>query len=104
MAKDLTTWLRACSSRGGEEDVLFEGLEAISAHIDPTDFVAFNNYERNLQIFSNFALNTDTEENPWVVVNTGDRYVKHVVNSLGKHTTPDLRRTCLLPPSFVISI
>lgn len=84
MAKDLTTWLRACSSRGGEEDVLFEGLEAISAHIDPTDFVAFNNYERNLQIFSNFALNTDTEENPWVVVNTGDRYVKHVVNSLGK--------------------
>lgn len=51
-----------------------EGLEAIEAHIDPTDFVAFNNYERNLRIFCNFALNTDSEQNPWVVVNTGDRY------------------------------
>jgi len=70
MAKDLTTWLQACSSR----DISFEGLEAISAHIDPTDFIAFNNYERNLRIFSNFALNTDCEQNPWVVVNTGDRY------------------------------
>mmetsp|Transcript_11893 Transcript_11893/g.21446 ORF Transcript_11893/g.21446 Transcript_11893/m.21446 type:complete len:409 (-) Transcript_11893:271-1497(-) len=74
MAKDLTTWLQACSSRSGEDGTSFAGLEAISAHIDPTDFVAFNNYERNLRIFSNFALNTDTEENPWVVVNTGDRY------------------------------
>ena len=35
----------------------------------------FSNYERNLRIFSNFALNTDTDENPWVVVNTGDRLV-----------------------------
>mmetsp|Transcript_39430 Transcript_39430/g.94839 ORF Transcript_39430/g.94839 Transcript_39430/m.94839 type:complete len:983 (+) Transcript_39430:38-2986(+) len=74
MAKDLTTWLQACRSRSGEEDVNFEGIEAISAHIDPTDFLAFNNYQRNLRIFSNFALNTDSEENPWVVVNTGDRY------------------------------
>lgn len=74
MARDLTTWLRACSSRSGGDAVgSFEGLEAISAHIDPTDFVAFNNYERNLRIFSNFALNTDSERNPWVVVNTGDR-------------------------------
>lgn len=74
MAKDLTTWLQACTSRGGEDDISFEGLEAITAHIDPTDFIAFNNYERNLRIFSNFALNTDSEQNPWVVVNTGDRY------------------------------
>ena len=74
MASDLTRWHQACRSRSGEEDVSFEGLEAITAHIDPTDFIAFNNYERNLRIFSNFALNTDTEENPWVVVNTGDRY------------------------------
>lgn len=74
MAKDLETWLQACRSRSGEEDISFEGLEEIKAHIDPTDFVAFNNYERNLRIFSNFCLNTDTEYNPWVVVNTGDRY------------------------------
>lgn len=106
MAKDLTTWLRACSSRGGEEDVLFEGLEAISAHIDPTDFVAFNNYERNLQIFSNFALNTDSEQNPWVVVNTGDRYV-YVVTCMPYKThnaSSDLRREFFYPPSFAISI
>lgn len=65
MAKDLQTWLQACSSRSGSDVVSFEGLEAIAAHIDPTDFIAFNNYERNLRIFSNFALNTDTEANPW---------------------------------------
>jgi hypothetical protein len=73
MAKDLTTWLQACRSRGQEEDINFEGLAAIQAHIDPTDFTAFNNYERNLRIFSNFALNTDSQQNPWLVVNTGDR-------------------------------
>ena len=55
MAKDLTTWLQACRSRGEVDDVSFEGLEAISAHIDPTDFVAFNCYERNLRIFSTTA-------------------------------------------------
>lgn len=80
MARDLTTWLQACRSRSGEEDVSFEGLEAITAHIDPTDFIAFNNYERNLRIFSNFALNTDSEQNPWVVVNTGDRYDMLIVH------------------------
>ncbi len=73
MAKDLTTWLQACRSRGQEEDINFEGLDAIQAHIDPTDFTAFNNYERNLRIFSNFALNTDSRQNRWLVVNTGDR-------------------------------
>lgn len=42
-------------------------------HIDPTDFVAFNMYQHNLRVFMNFALNTDTDQNPWIVVNTGDR-------------------------------
>jgi len=74
MARDLKVWLQACRSREESEDVPLEGLDAIEAHIDPTDFVAFNNYERNLRIFCNFALNTDSEQNPWVVVNTGDRY------------------------------
>jgi len=74
MAKDLTTWLNACRSRNDEDEVHYEGLEEIAAHIDPTDFIAFNNYQRNLRIFSNFALNTDSDANPWVVVNTGDRY------------------------------
>eukprot|EP01083_Nonionella_stella_P200569 734372_1 len=87
MAKDLTTWLQACRSRGGEDDISFEGLEAITAHIDPTDFIAFNNYERNLRIFSNFCMNTDTDSNPWVVVNTGDRYAarKSLMQSFRSH-------------------
>lgn len=75
MAKDLHTWLK--SSRGGESDyggIGFEGLSEIELHIDPTDFVAFNNYQTNLRIFTNFALNTDLQENPWIVVNTTDRY------------------------------
>ena len=75
MAKDLHTWLQA--SRGGESafgDIGFEGLNEISLHIDPTDFVAFNRYQKNLRVFTNFALNTDSDENPWLVVNTTDRY------------------------------
>lgn len=50
-----------------------EGLDMIDMHIDPTDFIAFNMYQHNLRVFMNFALNTDTEANPWVVVNTTDR-------------------------------
>ena len=75
MARDLRTWLKA--SRGGESDygeVGFEGLDEIDLHIDPTDFVAFNSYQRNLRIFTNFARNTDSDDNPWLVVNTGNRY------------------------------
>ena len=52
----------------------YAGLDSIAGHIDPTDFIAFNDYERNLQQFANFALNTETKDNPWVVVNTGNRY------------------------------
>ena len=75
MAKDLQIWLQA--SRGGDSsygDQGFEGLDEITLHIDPTDFVAFNKYQNNLRIFTNFALNTDSDENPWLVVNTTDRF------------------------------
>ena len=81
MARDLKSWLRACTpssvrGRGDDEKTvsLYAGLNAIAGHIDPTDFIAFNNYERNLQQFANFALNTETKDNPWVVVNTVNRY------------------------------
>jgi hypothetical protein len=75
MTQDLRTWLRA--SHGGEsanENVPMEGLDFIDMHIDPTDFIAFNKYEKNLHKFVNFALNTDIPANPWVVVNTWDRF------------------------------
>jgi polyphosphate kinase 2 (PPK2 family) len=75
IAYDLRTWLK--SSRGGENEYGvkgFEGLDAIEHHIDPTDFVAFNFYQQNLRVFTNFALNTESQLNPWVVVNTSDRH------------------------------
>lgn len=75
MAKDLNTWLQA--SRGDDSkfgDLGFEGLDEINLHIDPTDFIAFNRYIKNLRIFANFAMNTDSDENPWLVVNTTDRF------------------------------
>jgi polyphosphate kinase 2 (PPK2 family) len=76
MAQDLHTWLQA--SRGGGDSPFgeegFEGWDEITLHIDPTDFIAFNNYQRNLRIFANAALHTDADENPWLVVNTTDRY------------------------------
>jgi len=75
MAQDLRTWLSAC--RGADvsnEEHMLAGLDQITLHIDPTDFIAFNLYQKNLYKFINFALNTDTAANPWIVVNTTDRY------------------------------
>jgi polyphosphate kinase 2 (PPK2 family) len=74
MAQDLRTWLKASyADVPGTSDVPMEGLDMIDMHIDPTDFVAFNRYQHNLRVFMNFALNTDTDANPWLVVNTTDR-------------------------------
>lgn len=73
MAQDLRTWLQA--SRGTElGETSMEGIDEIELHIDPTDFIAFNMYLKNLHMFSNFALNTDSSDNRWVVVNTSDRF------------------------------
>ena len=74
MSQDLRTWLKASYSDAPDaSDIPMEGLDMIDMHIDPTDFIAFNRYQHNLRIFINFALNTDTDANPWVVVNTTDR-------------------------------
>jgi polyphosphate kinase 2 (PPK2 family) len=84
MAHDLRTWLSSSRGDVSKQGVMgFEGLDAIEQHIDPTDFLAFNNYQTNLRIFTNFAWNTDTSENPWIVVNTGDRYTarKHLLHA-----------------------
>jgi len=81
IARDLRTWLDANSIEHERE-----GLDAIEHHIDPTDFVAFNKYKRNLSIFTDVARKTDnvTEQvvdgtqsgyrNPWTVVNTAKRH------------------------------
>ncbi|CAJ1930945.1 unnamed protein product [Cylindrotheca closterium] len=71
IVKDLHTWLDANSV-----EHFREGLEAIERHIDPTDFVAFNKYERNLHVFTEFARNTDKMGpiGPWTVVNTCKRH------------------------------
>ena len=71
IVKDLHTWLDANSV-----EHFREGLEEIECHIDPTDFVAFNMYERNLHVFTEFARNTDKMGpiGPWNVVNTCKRH------------------------------
>jgi polyphosphate kinase 2 (PPK2 family) len=79
IARDLRTWLDASSSPSQRE-----GLDAIEAHIDPTDFVAFNKFNENLAKFCEFARNTDTDalvggkksghDNPWLVVSTSKRH------------------------------
>mmetsp|Transcript_59263 Transcript_59263/g.144912 ORF Transcript_59263/g.144912 Transcript_59263/m.144912 type:complete len:878 (-) Transcript_59263:4409-7042(-) len=77
IAKDLQTWLDANSTMHKRD-----GLAEIENHIDPTDFIAFNNYKTNISIFTEFALNTnsldidgnDQYNNPWTVINTCKRY------------------------------
>lgn len=79
---DLHIWLDANSVEHERP-----GLEEIALHIDPTDFMAFNNLECNLSMFCEFARNTDevghvgsqkgeivTYRNPWVVICTSDRH------------------------------
>jgi hypothetical protein len=71
IAQDLRTWLDANSIPHSRE-----GLEAIEAHIDPTDFVAFNKYQINLSIFTEFARNTNTLRNAFNE-DTPDKYDDH---------------------------
>jgi hypothetical protein len=75
IARDLHTWLDA--SHDG--DLYREGLAEIDLHIDPTDFIAFNSYHKNLDNFGEFVRHTDEPikgswTNPWIVVNTGNRH------------------------------
>jgi polyphosphate kinase 2 (PPK2 family) len=82
IAEDLQTWLDANSFPHFRE-----GLEELRAHIDPTDFFAFNKFKENLANFCEFARNTDNVghvgiqrftsigySNPWHVVCTSKRH------------------------------
>jgi hypothetical protein len=63
---------------------ILSSFPEIERHIDPTDFIAFNKYKRNLSIFTEFARNTDSLHRApgsrdnydahWTVVNTCKRY------------------------------
>ena len=75
---EVRNWLDA-SNGALTGEITREGLDEIEAHIDPTDFIAFNSYHSNLNRFMTFAKNTDisgtcTFFNPWTVVCTIDRY------------------------------
>ena len=60
IVNDLRTWLYSNSNLSeGAKDVIDEGLQEIELHIDPTDFIAFNQYESNLSKFTSFARNTE---------------------------------------------
>ena len=80
---DLHTWLDANSTNHSEK----EGLQEIENHIDPTDFIAVNNYDYNKKIFHEFVLHTDhigrlhsnshnalCDYFPWLIINTSDRH------------------------------
>lgn len=68
---DLRTWLNANSIPHSRQ-----GLEEIEAHIDPTDFIAFNKYQNNLSVFTEFARNTNTLKNR-MTEGVSDRYDSH---------------------------
>lgn len=81
IAKDLHLWLDSSSGQGGQIDRA--GLAEIDEHIDPTDFIAFNKFQKNLNKFLTFAKNTDFREhssvfNPWLVINTTDRHAASI--------------------------
>lgn len=82
IAEDLVTWLDANSIPHYRQ-----GIEEITAHIDVTDFIAFNRYNENLANFCEFARNTDDVghvgmqkatslgySNPWHVICTSKRH------------------------------
>lgn len=84
IVRDLQTWLDANSVYHERE-----GLNEIENHIDPSDFVALNKYDKNLKIFHDFVLHTDhvgrlhsdthkaqkCEYLPWLVINTSVRHL-----------------------------
>lgn len=102
IARDLRTWLDANSVPHSRE-----GLEEIEAHIDPTDFIAFNHYRTNLSIFTEFARNTNTLKNRmtegipdkyddhWNVICTTKRYPARL--KLLQNFESQLQRYALTP-------
>ncbi|KAG7352169.1 hypothetical protein IV203_008217 [Nitzschia inconspicua] len=106
IAQDLRTWLDANSIPHSRE-----GLEEIEAHIDPTDFIAFNNYKTNLSIFTEVARNTNTLKNRltdgipdkyddhWNVICTTKRYPARM--KLLKNFESQLKRYALTPTDKV---
>lgn len=109
IAQDLRTWLDANSIPHSQE-----GLEAIEAHIDPTDFIAFNKYRTNLSIFTEFARNTNTLKNRltdgipdkyddhWNVICTTKRYPARM--KLLENFESQLKRYALTPTDKVTVI
>jgi len=86
IAQDLRSWISSSMSNKTPE----LGLDEIEMHIDPSDFVAFNKYHKNLELFLDVANHTNHMprqmlladetgcinewDNPWLVVNTSARY------------------------------
>jgi hypothetical protein len=106
IARDLRIWLDANSIPHSRD-----GLLEIEAHIDPTDFVAFNKYKRNLSIFTEFARNTNTMRNRtnrgtldkyddhWNVICTTKRYPARM--KLLQKFEQQLRRYAVTPTDQV---
>jgi hypothetical protein len=74
VTQDLHKWLTA--SYGIERaNSIINGLELRDMSNDTTDFEAYNAYQSTLSKFGSFALNTDSNCNPWLVVDTADHFL-----------------------------
>ena len=72
--QDLHKWLTA--SYGVERaNSIINGLDLRDMSNDTTDFEAYNAYQSTLSKFASFALNTDSNCNPWLVVDTADHFL-----------------------------
>lgn len=74
VTQDLHKWLTA--SYGVERaNSIINGLKLRDMSNDTTDFEAYNAYQSTLSKFGSFALNTDSNCNPWLVVDTADHFL-----------------------------
>lgn len=69
--QDLKAWLKASYGDQKAEDVMAR-LDLKIVKNDREDFEAYNMYQSNLHTFTDFALNTDSDHNPWIVVDTAN--------------------------------
>lgn len=72
--QELHKWLTASYGADKANEVL-SSFDMRDMFNDPTDFVAFNTYQTTLSKFADFALKTDNECNPWLVVDTADHFL-----------------------------
>lgn len=74
ISEDLRLWITTCYGEKKADEIM-KNFD-IRLHRDPKAFQEANNkYLPNLEKFTDFVSNTDSDANPWVVVDTADAYL-----------------------------